>query len=383
MSESMKTKRIALALAFLLASALFAQSATCAGMAPPNPAWATAWQHVAFVAILLGFLFIAIVYMVGYAFNMQNFIAAAKRDIWYMVFISILVGALYGVTNIMDNSFLPAFSTTSFINPSATRATAVFCNNYYPVGPLTSWGNLTQPTSLQQHTIDYAVCLRDKNVEYFTTILKLNFLLGLVSSINLLIYPLGLLGIGFSPGTALKPMVDSMGYALYALAASIAQLKIQEVVLCFSKLYMFTIILPLGVALSALSVTRSAGGALIALAIGFYIVLPVMYLMSEEIVQDYCGAHNQCDIGSLTLGRMLMGNSRDVAQAMFAGNGGQAAQFVNLFELNGPFGQVIYIAAIASGFLPMFSLLITVMFIRAFSRFFGAEVDFSAMIKLL
>ena len=345
----------------------------------PAPAlgWAATWQQAAFVAIILGYLVVSILFMVGTGFNMPKLVAAAKRDMMYLAFITMFAGAILTVDTLVNSTFLPAFETQSLLNvsPTATRQGVHFCNGL--TGTTGDWNNL------QQHTVDYAVCLREKNTAYFKALTEMNFVLGFVSSINLVIYPLDLLGLGFNPGVALKPVMDTMGYALYMLAMTIAQLKVQEVLLCFSKNYMFTLILPFGIALSAFSLTRSAGGALIALAIGFYLVLPITYLVSEEIVQDYCARHGDCKFGSLSLITGFMGEARDLAQDMFSSNGQKASELATVVSLDGPFGPMIYITAIASTFLPLCSLIVTLMFIKSFAQFFGADVDFSALIKLL
>ena len=81
--------------------------------------------------------------------------------------------------------------------------------------------------------------------------------------------------------------------------------------------------------------------------------------------------------------KTFMGNGRDVAMAMFSGNGAQAAKLTDMLDLDGPLGPLLYISAIASTFLPLFSLIVTTLFIKSFSRLFGAEVDFSGLVKIL
>ena len=369
----MKIRKKMAFLALMLGLALPLAYQTCAGMVPPSAAWLRSWQEVAFIALLLGFFIVSIMYMIGIGFNMPKMVAAARRDLMYMAFIAMLAGALYVVDNIMNDTFLPSFETQSIINPTAVRQGVTFCN----YGATGTWNYL------QQHTIDYSVCIRNKVADYFRNLMNINVVLGFVASINIMIYPLSLIGLGFSPGTAVKPLIDTMGYGLYMLALTIAQLKVQEVVLCFSKNYMFTIILPFGIALSAVSLTRSAGGALISLAIGFYIVLPITFLASEEIVQDYCAGHGNCQMNSLgSLGKFI-GNAQDIANEMYGSEGQNSSELVMMLSLDGPFGPLVYITGIAATLLPMASLIISLLFVRSFAQIFGAEVDFSALIKLL
>jgi hypothetical protein len=358
-----------LAILLALSCAAFAQ---CGGAVPA--AWTATWQQAAFFALIISCLIISFLYMLGIGFNVPILVATARKDLMYMVLIAMLAGAIMVTDNIISQSLLPGFRDYSLINPLEARQEVLFCN-YAAIG--------AQWSGLQQHTIDYAVCLREKITGYFRALMEINFALGFVSGINLVMRPLDLIGIGFSPGVGLRPLIDTLGYGLYMLAVTIAQLKAQEVFLCFAQNYMMPVIFPLGVALSALSVTRSAGGVLISLAIGFHLVLPVTYLLSEEIVQDYCTRHDDCDFGYLDVMSSFFGNARDAAQAMFDSDGQKAAELVSMLSLNGPFGPMIYMIAIASTLLPLCSLIVTLMFIKSMSTIFGGEVDFSAMIKIL
>ncbi|MFH1448002.1 MAG: hypothetical protein ABIG39_04005 [Candidatus Micrarchaeota archaeon] len=363
--------RTALAIMLMLSTA----SAACEGMTYGPQAWANSWQQVAFIALLIGFFIVGMIYAIGMGFSMPKLVASAKKDLMYLLFIAVLAGSLAVIDDIMNNTFLPAFATQSLIDATATRQSVTFCS----YGGMATWGDL------QQHSIDYVECLREKSTTYFEALMNINFILGFVSSITLVITPLELIGLSFTPGAALKPMIDTLGYGLYMLAINIAQLKTQEVFLCFSRYYMFRMVLPVGIALSALPITRSAGGTLIAIAIGFYFVLPVTYLLSEEIVYDYCLAHGGCSFSSssLAIAAQFMGSGRDLVEDMFESGGASSSRLVDTFSLDGPMGPMIYVIGIASMLLPMVSMLVTLMFVKAFSRIFGAEADFSAMIKIL
>ncbi len=363
---------------FLLASPAFAYD-QCKGVILSSTPPIANWEEMALVGLFMGFLIVGGLYMIGTGFNVPKLVASTKRDLMYLAFVAIILGALYGADQIMTQTFLPMFATQSLIDPTTTRVSAPFCD-YGASGSGANWNTWYD---LQGHTIDYSICLREKNILYFKALSEINFVLGIVSSLNIVITPLGLLGFGFSPGVALKPVIDTIGYGLYMLAVTIAQLKIQEVLLCFSRGYMFSLLLPLGVVLSAFSITRQAGGALISLAIGFYIVLPVAYLLSEEVVREYCVGHGNCEFGTWDILKGFFGNARDIADDMFKSDGKNASQLANILSLEGPFGPMIYIIAIASTFLPIASLLVTIMFIRSFAQIFGADVDFSSLIKLL
>ncbi|MCX6777346.1 MAG: hypothetical protein NT157_00490, partial [Candidatus Micrarchaeota archaeon] len=202
------------------------------------------WQQMAFSAILIMYLIDGMAYAFALAFGSAKLMAFARNEFYYVSFIAVLGGALFVVDNLISNQYFLAFSGFSFLDPSTEYSGHNICTGETPNSSGT-WNDL------QDHALDYVKCLRAKTTGYFETMMKTSALVGFVSSLQIIIEPFGISGLSISPGTALKPFVETLGYALYGLSFIIAQLKIQEVVLAASNETMFKILLPVGMVLGA------------------------------------------------------------------------------------------------------------------------------------
>lgn len=77
---------------------------------------------------------------------------------------------------------------------------------------------------------------------------------------------------------------DLLGIAAAGLGASLSLTVFQQWFLDFVKDTAFTLFLPLGILMRSLPFSRKVGSILIALAIAFYLVYPLTFLMDQKIV---------------------------------------------------------------------------------------------------
>jgi len=82
-------------------------------------------------------------------------------------------------------------------------------------------------------------------------------------------------------GSMMAKIIDRVISPLYAIL--IASLTIQLMVIQFSQVYAFTMVLPIGMILRTLEPTREGGSFLIALAFGLYMVFPFTYVANYEV----------------------------------------------------------------------------------------------------
>jgi len=394
--------RIPLAVVAILlaAGAAFAQS----------QAWSAGWVSIAFLALITSYFLIGIAFMYAVGFQDARMEAWCKHEFYQNSATAVLLGALLGVSALMDNVVYPAFWSQSIINPDAPRGSATgLCTGTFSLRQLAISMSLNSlkyysPPSgsgfknIQNHAVGYVSCLRSKVTGYILTLsiggMYFGFLSSLMLDINFLEMQFGMSAI--SPGALVRPLSDFMGYANTLVTLLFLQLKVQEMALAFARDYAFTFLLPVGVALRAFALTRRAGGALISIAVGFYIVLPVTYLFQEEITASYCASHN-CR-ASLLDNFGGSGNISDVLTALladaqrggalgkgitFAGSPRGGLTLADIMSVNGPLGPIFFIAGISGAVLPAIGLITTFMFMKSFGSVLGSDVDFSSLMKII
>lgn len=379
------------------------------GAAWAQAAWAPGWMSVAFLALLVSYFMIGLAFMYAIGFQDARMEAWCRHEFYQNSATAVLLGMLVGVSALLDNTLYPAFWSTSILNPESQRASASVCPSstlsvpgfglsvtlnslrYSPPRGGRGFGNI------QNHVVGYVGCLRTAVTKY---LLELNlggvffgFISSLMFSFEFVEIKFGMLNI--MPGVVMKPVTDMLGYINTLVAMLFLQLRVQELVLTFARDYAFSFLLPLGVALRAFTFTRGAGGALIAIAVGFYIVLPITYLFQEEITADYCARHD-CqrsllarfgyagNLYDIIVGLMASAQSGGIGRGLtVAGSFGQGYSLSELMSLNGPFGPVIFVAGISGAVLPALGLITTFIFMKSFANLMGSDVDFSTLIKIV
>lgn len=371
--------------------------------------WGRAWQTIAFTALLMSYFIVGIFYALGVGFSSPRLLAFAKHEFYQTSATAVILGMLIGSSGILSFLF-DAFKGQSLLNPENARESSSFCEGMGAVRS-GSWA------TLQGAAIDYSNCLVDRNAANLKFLIFLNILLGYFSSYSFYIDPMGFGGVNLAPFTGFRVMMDMIGYAVSAQVLNLIQLKAQYMLLTFARDYMFSLVLPLGIALRSFTITRSAGGALIAIAVGFYIVFPLAYIFTGEIVGAHC---KESDCGRYSSGPDWTGidtidtliggkGTADMTALMgigfqmmrpsgsgFAGIGvagdpdnfegsadSKEAGFINEFGSSGAVGTITYVSVVASAILPIMSLIMALQFVRNLALVMGADVDFSALVKII
>jgi len=85
----------------------------------------------------------------------------------------------------------------------------------------------------------------------------------------------------------LSAISSGMFNVIFLVATSLVVIITQKVLLDFFRATMFKVFLPFGIMLRTFPITRQAGGTIIALAIGAYIVYPLILVMNNSIYSVY------------------------------------------------------------------------------------------------
>jgi hypothetical protein len=169
--------------------------------------------------------------------------------------------------------------------------------------------------------------------------------------------------------------------AMNVLAAAALDLTGLELVLQLANAYAFSFLLPIGIFLRTFKFTRAAGGALISVALGFYIILPLMVLFSENhlmngvMAADLPNAYllQNPDYGSIG------GSLRCDPYEMDAGQVIDFAHAVNTPSLYSP---ILFLAIVRVIFMTIVEMMVTLTFIAWFAKIVGSEIDVSSLARI-
>ncbi|HQT45152.1 MAG TPA: hypothetical protein PLO51_04180 [Candidatus Micrarchaeota archaeon] len=265
---------------------------------------------------------------------------------------------------------------------------------------------------------EYASMVQWTMLSNFISLNVFNIVLSVYGSLQINIRPGGF-GISFSIAPLFRPIMDGMGLIMNFLVGAWGEWAAQVFLLDFISKQMLAIFLPLGVFLRAFPFTRSAGGAIIALAIGLYFVYPVCLIANKAIADAHYGSYMDqngnlnCHITPVTpcfYDIQIKQSIKDFASSMgvIAGGIGGASLFTylvgiksyGLLALAGPafsaailvaLGMILYnfvfqlsyIILIMSLILPIFNLFILMTSIREIAKFLGSDLNISALLRLI
>jgi len=191
----------------------------------------------------------------------------------------------------------------------------------------------------------------------------------------------------FNVGPVLKPLVDILGLAIQFLGVALGEWMVHIAMLCFIKKWIFAIILPFGVLLRAIPLTRSAGDTLLALGFALVFVYPIMLIANWEaykvtafviipdktLIQGFFEDSGIFGVG--IFGILLLATLGSVIMPFLMG------YMVSLaFEL---VKNAVFYIVIISLLLPFFNIFITLTAAREISRALGSDVNFSSFVKLI
>ncbi|MDO8339674.1 MAG: hypothetical protein Q7T16_03380 [Candidatus Burarchaeum sp.] len=210
------------------------------------------WIFLSLLAVFTMYLVVGILYMFGTGFGMPGLIAWCKTELFQITATAIMVG-------------LVVFAITG--TDAVSRG-------------LTSSGN-----TAMEDAQEYMLCQSQYIWSTYNYIIFATAPVSILYSSTIHIRPLKM-GFSLQPAKFLQPIMDNVNIAITMLASATWASKLIYQLLLFAQDTMLKVFLPLGVLFRAFPMTRSIGGALIAIAIALYIALPAAVLISSVIYQE-------------------------------------------------------------------------------------------------
>ena len=394
----MKLRRTGLGVLALLALSLLAGclgfvqrdpgTGDCIGTCPPGtyqPApdtctcvpgqWANDWATLSILLLLILIFIIAILYMFTTALEMP-YLQMQIKDEYAQVIVSIVfVVALTVLIWSIHNALLPGlagtFGLTSGDVPVGSRMEATF----------SATGVMNPLEFAKAYTKDISDVLSAITGD----LENIAVAVGSTSSVSTYCQILGgTLGFSIVPCSYLGSTMGTLGLMLNAFYAASVAMWAQAVLLELTSAFVI-FLLPLGVLLRSLRFTRSAGGALIALAVGFYLIYPFMVIADYALIKDNVfmepspGVPPKYGYNEVKNNALIVLQDVHHSSGECKGDGPYVSMLTNRETFIEPMAYWIIIVSII---LPVMNLLVTLTFIRWFSSAIGSEIEVGQLARV-
>ncbi|MFA6035366.1 MAG: hypothetical protein WC759_00215 [Candidatus Micrarchaeia archaeon] len=355
------------------------------------------WINLAIVAVFLMYMVVALLYMVANGFNMPGLLAWCKNELFQItatvMMLFMLVFALTGVDA----------ATRGMVGQDALDAYQVQPNDY----------------ALMKVAQGYMLCQSQLIWSSYNYLIVTTAPLAIVYSSTLHVRPLKM-GFSIQPGKFIQPIMDNINIAVSIMQSGAWASKAIYLILAFAQDVMFAVFLPLGVILRSIPFTRGVGGALIAIAIAFYVALPAAVLINAVVYKEHYGGlcvPNSADVIPARL-KALGGGTWHYAIDSFAQAGGGVATgtfgkmggalylmfavFLGGTLLSGALWlgagllvgvlisamlawarEIVFMVVILTFVGGVVQYMITFTFARELSKILGSDVDLTALLKIL
>jgi hypothetical protein len=325
--------------------------------------FAASWISIAALAIVTSAVLLALVYMLGVGFDINELKFLAHEELYQLLVTVILVAILVGAQQWID-SLGPAVGMTG---------------------------------TLQDGAIDYVNQTLGIHKDAYSALTDFSIVLGKESSKS---YYCSLEGVGFtaSPCNAFRALTPPVSTSFQALSISITELNSLFTLLNFSKVYAFTLLLPLGILLRTFKASRGAGGIFIGLAVALYLFLPIGVAFMKVVLDPSIDSSTGLPIGydpaptfgingltSADLSLKPYPSCEETDYGTFNGgvSYGNLNKAISTFKnLESKVDLYLYLFLIRGTMLLMVSLLTFYASFRAVSKLGGAEVDLSALARI-
>jgi hypothetical protein len=311
--------------------------------------------NAATVVMFIVFLFLAALYMIARSVESPRLVNWTETELYQALGTAMILAFYLGSVSILDNIIGPAFSGASFAYPGEVRQ----AGNFETVKSMAS-GYLNKLNNEISDMIEH------------------------ISQTGLYIGMLGTFTIGLTVGgqSNFIPLLPGFGAMMGILSTMISivspfamQLKMQQTILnAWDGL--FGVLLPLGILLRAFPFTRTAGGALIAIAVGFTLLLPLIYLIMQDVAEHYWVTSGCANVSLKVATKVL-----DVGfTGMF---GDLMGKIEDMFKPGGTMSCILFKLAIEATVLPFFGYLMVLNVTRYIAELLGANVDFSSLVRII
>lgn len=322
--------------------------------------WMGGWGMIILLSMLIVFFFYTLVYMISYAFHLEEVKRSAKSHLLDAVFTAILaifiITMLGSVFNFIQNNFLTGAS--------------VECDMYGTI----NLGNGASPFDLVQCKLmekaTYLSMLYER--VYFSAREPFKRFSMMWGMIGIPIYMQG--SYIFQTGISdLYREVESYRLLAHVTVLLLIGINAYLGAVHYLSSTMLSMFLPIGIVLRAIPFTRGIGAFFMAVAIGFYIIFPILFVITDpSFVKVPVAYKDITDTSEISLpwpsfkgaaSILLMGPQTQTSSLVFGSVDIRqgASELAKLY-----YGLILQ---------PIVILSITLIFVRYFTSLFGGETQ--------
>lgn len=223
------------------------------------------WETTALTALAVSFGIIGLAYAIAIGFGYRELEEWAKAEMYEISISGLIIGTLI-----------------AFLNILSTISTNLAGGD---------------PFALAHNALDMIIL---ETTSIWFTLFSTNFFISALSTLKFSFFiPIPILppplptivtirfGSYVTPWSGLEAVVTGIDTVFNVVSAMLAVSLAEQVLLDFFKYTMLKYFLPLGVLMRTFPITRVAGGTIIAIAIGAYIIYPLAVIYSWNVYQQY------------------------------------------------------------------------------------------------
>ena len=244
------------------------------------------WGQMVGMALAIIVSLLAIGYMAASAMGDDKLKAWTKKEIGQAVYSVIILVAALALIGVIDHALRELSVATGSIGGSATWGTyveAVCCNGY------TLPCERKKPCHIEL-AMDYLQFLYESaRMNAIASLMNywfFAFLANLSVGVSLLVFVVQA-GLSVTPLAGLNAAADFFSILFDLAVKTMMVTRAQQVLLEFLNYPIFSIFLAMGLILRIFYFTRKLGGLLVALALAFYTVYPMFYVVSWAVLWGF------------------------------------------------------------------------------------------------
>lgn len=323
--------------------------------------WVNSWIGLAGLGIFVSVMALASLHMFAKAADIPQLEARVKTELWQIVVTMAITAMLVSVA-----------ATMCFVKPN-------------DIGITNAQGNVFQVAEY------YTEWVAKKTYNVLDEMLAECEGIAVLQSLNIGVTLMDIGAMSFVLFAGINPLMNSLNMVTNTAMIGAVIGFAQYVLLKFLLASMFNVILPIGIIARCFWFTREFGGALIAIAVGFYILYPLMLVADYIIIGQPTG--NPGGVENL-------GDADTIGNGAFWAEAALSLIKVDLFgivenmvitPLNALFIEVTLPTAIGGTastmvyafMLPALNGIILINFIRDLSKAIGVEVDVSSLTRMV
>ncbi|MFH1286029.1 MAG: hypothetical protein ABIH99_05605 [Candidatus Micrarchaeota archaeon] len=340
----------------------------------------TAFQ-TAFFAVSIMFLLSGIIFTLGMTLRNHSLQEWGKGEFGQTIINAALIGGIFFLfapgTGIVPNITLALLppddqAKTVVVSRFLLDDTYTLSGNCGVNGAI-SVGKVAQNAnerSIMCYAYNYLFIVTEQLSSYLSWLIWVSVGLGMLVSLN--VGGTFFVSVQLSPFMGLQPVFSSLSNAIQMLTMAEAALYLQRTLLVFIYNNAIQTFLPVGIILRSFFSTRKIGGALMAIAIGLYVVYPATFLLNVADPNDLLTAE-----ASQTAEDLKPGDLKTTAEGLDAdystgASDAKITKYTGLVDHTFQYmGKLFFLAVL----MPFLNVFITVIAIKELSALFGSEIS--------